>query len=179
MNSTMLRLITGAFALGAALVLAPGANAADKKAEAFVKDAMQGNMAEIEMGKLAQQNGQSEAVKDFGKTLETDHGSANQKLQGIASQLGVQAPSEPKKKQQSEHHKLMGMTGEKFDREFAKHMVKDHKTDISKYQKASKMKEQAVAGYASETLPVLQQHLQTAQDLNKSSKGSKGRMSAR
>lgn len=177
MTTTMMRLITGALALGAALLLAPGANAADRKAEAFVKEAMQGNMAEVEMGKLAQQNGQSDAVKQYGKMLETDHGAAEQKLSSVASQLGVQAPSEPSKKQKADHDKMAKMTGEKFDRAFAKHMVKDHKKDIKDYEKAAKSKEQAVSSYASDTLPVLKKHLDQAQSLEKSVKG--GRLSAR
>jgi putative membrane protein len=170
------RLIIGALAFATALILAPSADAADRKAEKFVTEAMQGNRAEMEMGKLAQQNGQSDGVKQYGKMLETDHGDAANKLRAVASQIGVQPPAEPNKKQQKDHHKMMDLKGDKFDRAFIKYMVKDHKKDISQYEKAAKMKEQAVAGYANETLPVLKKHLETAESLNK---GGKGRMSAR
>jgi putative membrane protein len=44
-------------------------------------------------------------------------------------------------------------------------MVKDHKKEIASYEKASKKQNDPAAGYASDTLPTLQKHLQTAQSL--------------
>ena len=55
--------------------------------------------------------------------------------------------------------------GAKFDKEFAAHMVADHKKDIKEYEKAAK-KQDAVGNYAKETLPTLRKHLETAQSLN-------------
>jgi putative membrane protein len=55
------------------------ASAQDKASQAFLSKAIEGNYAEVEMGKLAQQNGSSDAVKSFGKMLENDHADANQK----------------------------------------------------------------------------------------------------
>jgi putative membrane protein len=145
-------------------------SAADKASEKFITMAIQGNLAEVQMGQLAAQNGQSDAVKSFGQTLVKDHTDANQRATTAASSLGVTPPTEPTKKQQSDYQKMSKVTGAKFDREFAQHMVMDHKKDISAYQKASKMKNaDAAATYASQTLPTLQQHLQTAQSLTKAS----------
>jgi len=59
---------------------------------------------------------------------------------------------------------LSKMNGAQFDKAFAQGMVKDHKEDIAKYQKEAKGKG-ALAGFAQQTLPVLQKHLQTAQSL--------------
>jgi putative membrane protein len=56
-----------------ALFLSTSAYAAERPSQSFVKKAIQGNFAEIEMGKLAQQNGQSENVKSFGQMLQADH----------------------------------------------------------------------------------------------------------
>ena len=39
----------------------------------FMNDAVQGDLSEIKMGKLAQQKGQSQGVKQFGQMLEQDH----------------------------------------------------------------------------------------------------------
>uniref|UniRef100_UPI0005777CC4 DUF4142 domain-containing protein n=1 Tax=Bradyrhizobium japonicum TaxID=375 RepID=UPI0005777CC4 len=43
------------------------ASAKDKQSETFLKKAIEGNFAEVSMGELAQQNGQSDAVKSFGR----------------------------------------------------------------------------------------------------------------
>ena len=140
------------------------AQGADQK---FAKEAVEGNLAEVKMGQLAQQNGASQGVKDFGQMLATDHGQANTKAQNVAQSLSMTPPSEPNAKQKKEYDKMSKMNGAAFDKAFAQHMVADHKKDIAAYQKAAKSKNQTIAGYANETLPTLQKHLQAAQSLHK------------
>ena len=68
--------------LGTATLMAisiANASAKDKQSETFLKKAIEGNFAEVSMGELAQQNGQSDAVKSYGRMLSTDHAAANQK----------------------------------------------------------------------------------------------------
>jgi putative membrane protein len=145
--------------------LVAGAFAADTGSQKFIKEAIEGNLAEVQMGELAQQKGQSDGVRNFGKMLVTDHGAANQKATAAAGQLGVTPPTEPNKKQKAMHDKMSKMSGAAFDRQFAKEMVDDHKKDIREYEKASKMKDAAVADYAKDALPTLHKHLDTAQSL--------------
>lgn len=140
------------------------AQGADQK---FIKEAIQGNLAEVQMGQLAQQNGQSQGVKDFGQMLQTDHGQANTQAQSVAQSMNVTPPTEPSAKQRKDYDKMSKMNGAAFDKAFAQHMIADHKKDIAAYQKESKSKNQQVAGYASQSLPTLQKHLQTAQSLQK------------
>jgi putative membrane protein len=129
------------------------------------------------MGQLAQQQGSSPDVKSFGQQLVTDHSSANQRAMSLASQMGVTAPTEPNKKHKSDAAKMAKMSGASFDRAFAQMMAADHKKDIADYRKAAKMKNDTVAGYATETLPTLEQHLQTAQSLGKAGGKSGGKPS--
>jgi putative membrane protein len=53
--------------------LAMAQNPLSAKDRAFMKKAAKGGMMEVAMGKLAEQNGQSDDVKSFGKRLVTDH----------------------------------------------------------------------------------------------------------
>src|SRR5215216_4403190 len=145
---------------------------ADKASQTFVTKAIQGNLAEVSMGQLAQQQGDSADVKSFGQQLVTDHSAANQKAMSLASGMGMTPPTEPNKKHQAEAAKMAKMSGAAFDRAFAQHMVADHKMEIAAHKKATKMKNEAVASYATESLTVLEQHLQTAQSLSKA--GAKG-----
>jgi putative membrane protein len=161
--------LAGALTCFGSGAFAQGAQAKpDKAAQTFITKAIQGNLAEVAMGQLAQQQGTSDDVKSFGQMLVTDHSAANQKATSVAGQLGVTPPSEPSKKQQADHDKLAKVSGAAFDRQFATMMVADHKKDIADYKKASKSKNDAVAGYATDSLPVLEKHLQTAQGLTKS-----------
>src|SRR5258708_37573775 len=59
----------------------------------FAVKAAQGGMTEVALGNLAQQQGFSLKVKDFGKKLSTDHTKANDELMQIASREGITLPS--------------------------------------------------------------------------------------
>jgi putative membrane protein len=147
-----------------ALLLASSAYAAEKPSQSFLKKAIQGNYAEVEMGKLAQQNGQSDNVKNFGEMLQSDHTAANEKALDAAKSMGVTPPDGPNAKQKADYEKMSKMSGPPFDREFATHMVADHQKDIAEYKKASKSAD-AAGEYAKGNIAVLQKHLETAKSL--------------
>jgi putative membrane protein len=151
--------------LAAALAFAPAGFAQDKGSQKFLKEAIEGNLAEVQMGQLAQKNGTSDGVRSFGQMLEKDHSDANKKATDAASSLGVTPPTEPNSKQKAAYDRMSKLSGANFDRQFAKHMVDDHKKDIKEYEKASKQSD-ASGGYAKETLPTLHKHLETAQSLS-------------
>lgn len=155
------------FAIAAALS-APvaGAWAKDSPGQAFIKKAIEGNLSEVAVGQLAQQKGSSDGVKNLGRQLETDHSSANQQAISLANSMSVTPPSEPGKQQKATYQKLSKLSGEAFDREFIKEAVADHKKDIAEYQQEAKRQNDPAAGYASQTLPALQNHLQMAQSLS-------------
>jgi putative membrane protein len=144
-----------------------GAQKASKADQAFVKEAIQGDLSEVKVGQLAQQKGQSQDVKSFGQMLQQDHSQNLQQAQQLAQQVGVTPPTEPNAKQKAMYDKLSKLNGAQFDKAFAKDMVKDHKEDIAKFQKEAKSKGE-VAQFAQQTLPVLQKHLQTAQSIQNS-----------
>jgi putative membrane protein len=147
-------------------------NKADKSDQKFITEAIQGNLAEVKMGELAQQKGQSDGVKQFGQHLATDHGAANQKAMNVASQIGVAPPTEPNAKQKALYDKLAKLSGPAFDRQFAQEMVKDHKQDIAKFQKEAK-KTTPTGTFAKEVLPDLQKHLQEAEKLTRGGSASR------
>jgi putative membrane protein len=153
------------FVLVSLLVL-PGSAAPRTKStdQRFITDAIQGDMAEVQMGKLAQEKGQSEKVKQFGQMLERDHSEHLQQAQQIAGKNGLKAPTEPNGKQQRAYQKLSSLSGRKFETAFAKDMVRDHQQDVSKYQKEANSNSD-LADFARQTVPVLQKHLQSAEDL--------------
>ena len=144
--------------------------AKDPAGKTFITKAIQGNLAEVQMGQLAQEKSQNGDVKAFGQQLVTDHNDANSKATAVANDLGVTAPEEPSKKQKADYDKLSKLSGDAFDQQFAKHMVMDHRKDIGEYKADSKKKD-PTASYASDTLPTLQKHLETAQALTKSLSG--------
>ena len=167
-NSVLFIGIAAAMTLVASAAIA---QSADKVSQKFIKAAIEGNLAEIDVGKLAQEKSQSEAVKSYGQMLVTDHTASNEKAMQIANQLGVTRPTGPSIGEKPTYLKLKVLSGASFDRAFAKAMIKDHQDDIKEFQKESQ-KIDAAGQFAKDTLPTLQKHLQTAQQLTQQTTGS-------
>ena len=141
------------------------AQAADSQ-DTFIKDAVQGNLAEVRMGELAQKNGGSEGVKSFGRMLVEDHGKAANESTAIAKKMNIEVAKEPKPEAQAMAAKMAKMQGAEFDKHFASHMAMEHEKEIKKYQDAAKAYGKTEVGmYAANSVPVLQKHLKTAQAL--------------
>jgi putative membrane protein len=168
----MIRFIMGAGIAGA-LVASSASLAQDKAGQKFLKEAMEGNLAEVKMGELAQKNGNSDGVRSFGQMLQEDHSAANEKAESVAQSKGMTPPTEPTKKQKANYDKLSKLSGDRFDREFVNHMVMDHQKDIREYEKEAKRKNDPAGDYANETLPTLRKHLDTAQSLMGNAAGGK------
>jgi putative membrane protein len=148
---------------------------ADKLArqdEKFVKEAAEGGMAEVQLGKLAQQKAQSPEVKKLAETIVKDHEAANAQLTAIGSGKGVDLPkatAEMKGDHKKLHDKLSKANGLEFDREYVKAMVDDHKKDIKKFEEQAKDgKDAELKAFAQQTVPKLKEHLQMAEQAQKS-----------
>ncbi len=146
------------------MLVASPALAADNAGQTFLKKAIEGNYAEIEMGKLAQQNGGNDNVKQFGQMLSDDHTAANQKAIDAAKSLGMSPPDGPSAKQKAEYDRMAKVTGERFDRDFARLMVADHEKDLADYKKEAKQAN-AAGDYAKNEVDVLQKHFDSAKSL--------------
>ena len=162
--------LVSAVALSSMLAV-PLALAANTKADAFMQKAIEGNLAEIKVGELAQQKGASEGVRHFGTVLEQDHSTANSQAMSVASSMGVTPPALPSHEAQAEYEHLASLSGAQFDKAFAKAMVKDHKKDIAEFKKEAKSSKSPAASYAATSLPTLRKHLRMAESLERHPSG--------
>jgi putative membrane protein len=134
--------------------------------QAFMKQAAQGNEAEVALGQLAQQKAESPDVKAFGERMINDHTKANDNLREVASQAGVTLPTKPNAKDTAEKARLEKMSGAQFDKAYMNYMVAEHKKDVAEFQKeATHASDPAVKNFAQTTLPTLQSHLQEAESI--------------
>ena len=137
----------------------------DKK---FAKQAALGGLAEVELGKLAQQKASSDQVKQFAQRMVNDHSKANEELKQIASKEGIEVPDALDSKHQSRIDKLGKLSGAEFDKAYIKDQLKDHQQDVREFENESQGgKNTAVKQFATKTLPVLQEHLDMAKSLSK------------
>src|SRR5271168_1180712 len=58
----------------------------------FVRKAMQGSMAEVQLGQLTLQKSNNDQVKQFAQRMIDDHTKLNQQMKPVAQQLGVSEP---------------------------------------------------------------------------------------
>jgi putative membrane protein len=141
-----------------------GGMAADHK---FVMTAALGGMAEVELGRLAAQKGASDEVRQFGRRMVDDHTKANGELTSVASAKGMTLPTTLDPKHQAEAQKLSALAGEKFDREYVKMMLKDHKKAVDEFEReASRGADADLKAFASATLPTLREHLRMIQRIS-------------
>lgn len=121
----------------------------------FMRNAAEGGMKEVEMGKMAEQQGKSDAVKEFGRRMVTDHSKANTELTAIAQRKGVQlGKAKPK---------MSKMSGANFDKQYIDSMVKDHEQDLAEFEReASNGSDPEVKAFALRTSKVIEKHLALA-----------------
>jgi putative membrane protein len=183
--------LTGRFALIASLTLIPVAmigqtnsmsagssngsmSSSDKK---FVREAAQGGMAEVELGKLATEKASSPEVKKFGQRMVDDHSKANEQLKEVASSQGITLPSRLSAKDEMTKERLSKLSGEQFDKAYMSDMVKDHTQDVSDFQQeANSARDPAVKEFAEKTLPVLKSHLREARQIAPTTSASASKM---
>ena len=145
--------------------------AQDEQAKSFLTEAIEGNLAEVQMGQLAQKLTTTQDLRAFAQMLEQDHTVANQKARAAANAMQIKPPTQPNSKQKADYDRLSTQIGIAFDEQFADHMVMDHKEDVQKYEKAASMNDPAGA-YAKEALPTLRKHLQNAESLKSATTGT-------
>ena len=129
----------------------------------FVNKIGASNMMEIEMAKLAQTNGASQEVKDFGKTLETEHTAVLSTLRGVAAAQNINMPQAMTTDQSMHVQDMAAKKGADFDKEFINMMVEGHEKSIASFKDAAAGNENnQVKDFAQKTLPALQKHLDRA-----------------
>jgi putative membrane protein len=142
----------------------------------FVTKAAQGNSAEIALGKMVAAKTKDPNVKQFAEMMVKDHTTALNQLQELAQSknlsLNDNLPEDAKELQT----KLSSDTGKQLDKDYMNGMVEDHQKDVQEFTNASQnAKDPDVKQWASKTLPVLQKHLQKAQQID--AKLNKGKAS--
>lgn len=147
-----------------ALACAGVVRADDNPDASFYKKAAEGGIAEVQLGKLAEEKSATASVKDFGGMMITDHSAANKKLKAIAAKKDVKLPTTPSVAQMATKAKLEVLSGSAFDKSYIKGMVEDHEEDIKEFQtEAASGQDPDAKAFAVATLPTLQKHLKKIQ----------------
>jgi putative membrane protein len=166
---------TGGTAVQTAAQKPGDAKQAENPDAMFMRTAAMSSTAEVAHGQLASKNAANEEVRKFGQRMVEDHTKASTELKGLASKQQVTLPAQLDQKHQAMQDKLSKMKGDEFDRAYMQHMVGAHKDAVSLFEQESKNgKDAETRAWAAKTLPVVQEHLKMATDINaKVGKGGK------
>jgi putative membrane protein len=156
---------------------ASGMNTGPAVDKAFVKKALEGNIGEIEMGKLALQKSNDDQVKQFAQRMVDDHGKMQDQLKPAAEQMGVKVPDGPSKGQMKSMDKMKALSGDAFDQAYIKDMVKDHKGDDSDFKmEAQSTQNPQLKQLVMQSDQTIESHLQQIEQIAKSKGTQKAKM---
>lgn len=159
--------------VGMALALSTAFAAEEEKTDkpkpgeiVFALKAADRGMTEVELGKVAEKNGQKENVKSFGGQMVKDHGKANEDLKSVAGKMNITLPDKISAKNQAKIDKMSQMSGDAFDAAYIKGMVEDHEKTVADFEKASgAVKNADLKKFIDDTLPVIKEHLKMAKEM--------------
>lgn len=149
----------------------PAANAVP--ARLFAQKAAQDDIAEIKLGKLAQDKGSNPTVKDFGTRIVRDHTKNLDQLKAVAAKQNIQLPTEPNQTQMITYDKLSNLNSTQFDKMYARDMVKDHVKAVREFREEARgASNPGIKQYAQNSVPALETHLRMARNMLNSVNGS-------
>jgi putative membrane protein len=134
----------------------------------FASEAAIAGMAEVELGKMAMQQGSNAKVKSFGQMMVTDHTKSGDELKSIAKSKGMTLPTALDPMHQATRDKLAKLSGAEFDRAYMDAMVMGHQTVAGKMMmEANSGADPQLKAFAAKTLPTVQAHLKMAQNIQR------------
>src|SRR5579872_2638255 len=135
----------------------------------FARKASWANLAEVKLGDLAEQKATTQAVKDFGQHMVTDHNKAEDNLKSAATKDNITLPGQLDARDQATYDRLSKLSGQAFDRAYARDMVRGHAADVAEFRhEATEGKDAAIKTFAAQTLPTLENHLKEARKVLRS-----------
>ncbi len=134
---------------------------------AFLAEASQTGVFEIEAGKLAEKNSQNADVKAFAKMMIDQHTAMGKDVSDMAGTKGITLPAGMGDDNKKEWDKLNDLKGAKFDKEYVSVNVDGHRKAIDLFDKTSKNEADSkeVRDLAATGLPKLQTHQEHAKSL--------------
>ncbi|HVK89112.1 MAG TPA: DUF4142 domain-containing protein [Kofleriaceae bacterium] len=136
------------------------------------------NTMQIEAGQYAQKNAKAPAVKDYAKTVISDHQKLDRDIVAFGKKYGItkisktMTMSDDEKRmhdeQMSSMAKMKKMKGAELDRAFLSMMVTSHETELGKVDSTiAEVQNPDLKKLLEDSRPVLQRHADKARELQK------------
>jgi putative membrane protein len=161
-----------------------GTGGADDNNREWVAMSMDANMAEIELGRMAQNQAASAEVKQFAQMVVNDHSKALDELKPIASRQGTPTVAQMSDDKRELRDRLSKLQGAEFDREYMRAMIDAHEDVVDHLQtranedrfgenkgqttpeRTDDAVEMQINQWAAKVLPTTRHHLEEARRIN-------------
>ncbi len=159
---------------GGLLVAEGGGQAADAPSTPEAADASstadvlgnlhQADVKEVQAGQIAQKDGKTKAVRDYGKMLVTDHTAADKKVADLATKENIDLRASTPAPGANDMGTMA--TGPDFDQKFAQEMLEDHRKNLAAVIEArDRTDDPRLKRLLDEVIPTLEKHEAAAQKL--------------
>jgi putative membrane protein len=145
---------------------APGPAEVNNPDRSFARAAAAGGLAEVDFGRLAEKKASAQPVKEFGQLMIRDYGPANGRLANLAKAQVLSLPGALDREDQLLRGNLEKTSGAQFDDLYIGAEIAAHQkmAQLLEYEIGSGQNSELKA-FASDLLPLVLQHLRTAQSI--------------
>jgi putative membrane protein len=152
--------------LAGGLLMLPGTGrAAEPPSTAEVLGNLhQSNQKQVQAGEIAQKNGTSKAVRDYGAMLVRDHSAADKKVAEVATRENIDLLAATPAPGPNDMGTMA--SGPDFDRKFAQEMLDDHRKDLSAVTDArARTNDPQLRKLLGDMIPTLEKHEAAAEKI--------------
>jgi putative membrane protein len=133
----------------------------------FLKQMAIGNLAEVELGRLAGEKSSVANIDRFGERMVKDHRDANSKVTSLARAANVTLPRELDAEHDATRKQLQALSGPEFDLRYVESQIKGHQKTVQLLShEIASGQHTAVRQFAADTLPKVMEHLEAAKALH-------------
>jgi putative membrane protein len=150
--------------LGIAALLATG-GALAQAAPAYVQSAQTINQAELALGQLAQQRGNSDEVKQMARTMVERHSALSAQLADLARERAIATAQQPSTEDERVHDRLAKLSGTSFDEAFNQAVADAHTRELALHRgEIERGGDAGLRGYAQSRVSALEASMAQAKD---------------
>ncbi len=132
----------------------------------YIREALRGNLAEVDLGRIAEDRAEDADVKAFGERMVESHNSMNERWATLAKSNGMrwELGLDPETKQTAD--RLSDLDDDEFDQAYMTEMIQRHEQDLAALQRISRSARSSdVRALASDAQSTVREHLSQAQQV--------------
>lgn len=145
-----------------------GAAAPPPEPQSFVLAATEAGLLEVESARVAMNASTNAAVKTYADRVLTDHGKVDAELAVMAKQKSITVPTELDAARSSALQSLRDKSIAEFDAAYVQQVLQRQARTLELFRANLANGDAELAAYAARTLPLLQEHLRLARQLQAS-----------